>query len=633
MKYYLAFLLLVASSIAKSQVCTGALGDAIDGAGTNFGSGVNAKGDPLSTGITSYNYVSNSPDDGQYTIVKTTAGLNGGWLQNVTNHTPNNANGYMMVVNASRNQDTFFTSSVNNLCPNTVYEFSAYIINIIARAGSIRPNVKFTIENNGLEIKSFSTGDIAEGGANDWKKYGTIFTTPANVGNITLRMTNINPGGGGNDLALDDIEFRACGPLLATSIDGVRQNQTAICVGENKVFNLSVNPTDGYNNPVYQWQVLNGNTWENIANATTTNTIIPFTNAQVGRYQYRMLAAESGNISSSSCRVATDPFVIAVVSPPSPIISGVTSFCEGSAIRLSADGGFSYNWTGPNGFTSNQQNPTIPAANVAMSGTYTVNAANETGCIGSTSVYIKVLNAVVADGTTGMVSICEGGSVQLQASGGNSYQWSPSTGLSNPNITNPIATPTATTIYTATVSNETCSDQISITVNVRLSASADAGSDKSVLSGSGITLEGKISGDNVTYHWEPSDFLDDPTKLNPIAKPDRDITYKLVAQSDCNISEDEVTIKVIQEIKVPNTFTPNGDGINDTWTIKGLELIGNVKLKVFNRNGQTIYSYEAEQKPWDGKYQGKDVPVGTYYYTMALGAGYENRTGWLLITR
>ncbi|MBC7416783.1 MAG: hypothetical protein H7325_01330, partial [Pedobacter sp.] len=81
---------------SAQQVCSGSLGDPIAGAGTDFGRGSATFGQPISS--TTYRYVTGDmrhPDDGEYTLAKSTNGLNPGWLQNIKNHTPNDLDGYM----------------------------------------------------------------------------------------------------------------------------------------------------------------------------------------------------------------------------------------------------------------------------------------------------------------------------------------------------------------------------------------------------------------------------------------------------------------------------------------------------------------------------------------------------------
>nr|MBP8067829.1 hypothetical protein [Pedobacter sp.] len=287
----------------SAQVCTGDLGNPIAGAGTDFGTGINAFGSPLGS-ATNYTFVSGIPNDGSYTIVKSTANLNPGWHSTVFNHTPNDPNGYMMVVNASNTPGIFYQTTVTGLCPGVTYEFASYIINILRNPG-IKPNISFTIENDGIAFHTFSTGDIPEGSPNDWIKYGTIFKTPPNVGTITLKMTNQNPGGNGNDLALDDITFRPCGPKITPVIVSTSSSTATICEGKSASIDLSATVSAVYVNPVYQWQVNNGTGWTNLSlpNAQSTQVTVTFSNAVAGTYAYQLLVAEGGNINSPNCRI------------------------------------------------------------------------------------------------------------------------------------------------------------------------------------------------------------------------------------------------------------------------------------------------------------------------------------------
>lgn len=622
----------LAGNFAEAQTCSGTLGDPIAAAGTDFGRGNSTNGNELGAAVTTYTFVNGTPNDGQYTIIKTTNGLNPGWHQGIVNHTPNDPNGYMMVVNANFSQGTFYQNTVNDLCPNTTYEFSAWIINILNRSG-IKPNVKFIIENTvgttTTIIKEFDTGDILEGSGTDWKFYGTVFSTPASLGTIRLKMVNINPGGTGNDLAIDDINFRPCGPNITTSTNGA---STQLCAGESQAMRLFADVSTGYTTPTYQWQKEANNNWADIPSATALSLDI-VTNPAVGTYRYRLLVAEQGNIQSANCRIASNPIVITVHDLPNPIASNNANVCEGGEIKLSVDVGQSFSWIGPNGFSSTAQNPTIGNATLNNGGNYTVTVKSAFGCEASRTIAVSVLPAFTAIISASSADICEGNSTQLTASGGTTYTWLPVTGLSNPNIANPLVSPATTTTYTVTVGNGVCEDRRSITINVLKNPIADAGPDKKVLVGASVVLNGKATGSNVSYNWQPTDYLDDPTKLNPIATPPIDISYKLVVQNNCEITSDEVKVTVVQKIEIPNTFSPNGDNINDTWNIPVVELFPLAKLKIFNRAGGLIYNGTSTTAAWDGRYKGGDLPVGTYYYTLYLNDEYKIYSGWVLLTR
>ena len=83
----------------------------------------------------------------------------------------------------------------------------------------------------------------------------------------------------------------------------------------------------------------------------------------------------------------------------------------------------------------------------------------------------------------------------------------------------------------------------------------------------------------------------------------------------------------------PNAFTPNGDGVNDNWEIKHLDLYTNCTVEVLNRYGQKVYYSNGYPAPWNGKLNGVNLPVGTYYYIIKLGSAAKPVTGYLAIVR
>jgi gliding motility-associated-like protein len=88
-----------------------------------------------------------------------------------------------------------------------------------------------------------------------------------------------------------------------------------------------------------------------------------------------------------------------------------------------------------------------------------------------------------------------------------------------------------------------------------------------------------------------------------------------------------------QTLAIPNTFTPNGDGINDTWVIRSLENYPNCTVQVYNRWGEKLYSSVGYPVPWDGTYKGANLPVGTYYYIINLKNGVNAISGWVAIIK
>jgi gliding motility-associated-like protein len=132
----------------------------------------------------------------------------------------------------------------------------------------------------------------------------------------------------------------------------------------------------------------------------------------------------------------------------------------------------------------------------------------------------------------------------------------------------------------------------------------------------------------------PSTYLDDASKASPVCRPLNDITYVIqVISSDGCRANDDIFIKVIRDFVVPNTFTPNNDGINDYWTIDYLSLYPNQRVQVFNRYGQLVFESNNYRLPWDGTYKGKPLPAGTYYYIIELGGQRKPKTGYVTIVK
>lgn len=169
--------------------------------------------------------------------------------------------------------------------------------------------------------------------------------------------------------------------------------------------------------------------------------------------------------------------------------------------------------------------------------------------------------------------------------------------------------------YVFTASNG-CSDSFSKDILVMPTPTVSAGRDTVILEGGSVKLEGIASGSNLTYKWLPSIGLSSDDVLDPVANPVNDVTYILTVKSDQGcVSMDEIKVKVLKAPIVPNAFSPNGDGVNDSWNIKYLESYANATVTVFSRYGSIIYySAKGYSQPWTGQANGSDLPMGTYYY-------------------
>ncbi len=644
LKLFLPAIIIIAfTSQTYAQICTGSLGDPV--INQDFGSGANP-GPQLAPGVTDMTYLAAScPNDGQYTIANSTGVcFSDTWHVLTQDHT-GNPNGYMMIINASVQPSIFFNQQTlaGELCPNTTYEFAAWITNLdlpsTCGGTAILPNITFSIETTGgTVLQTYNTGDIPTTNNVTWTQYGTFFTTPANSSEaIIVKMTNNAPGGCGNDFALDDITFRACGPIIQSgfgSINGTPQKE--LCQGSNAVYTLKTTVV-GDNNPVYQWQSnINGNGWTDMAGNTADSVTIPFSNAVTGVYQYRLGIANGSNITSVQCRVYSPPLTVNV--NPLPVVMTIApqTVCEGNTLQLTASGGAGYIWSGPN-IANTTQNPLIiNNISLANSGAYSVIAVSDSGCAGAPVKTLVSVMPKIAPAISNNVAVCAGVPTQLTASGGLYYKWTPSIGLNNDSISNPVATPLKTTTYTVDVSNGACSDSTkSVTVTVNQDPVADAGGNKVIFEGQSVKLNGSVKGDEITsYSWTPTTSLDDPASLTPIASPTDNITYTLTAVSqNCGISTSSVFVRVYKKITIPNAFSPNNDGINDYWDIDALITYPESSIMVFDRYGQKVFQSIGYPKPWDGTYNGSPLPQGTYYYIIDLKNNTPKLAGWVLIVR
>lgn len=639
----LLFILLISlCNPSAAQLCNGSLGDPV--VNIDFGSGTSEFGKPLSTAVTSYTFVNDiGPSDGNYTIAKiSSSGAGDSWHQ-TGDHT-GNTNGYFMIVNASADPGDFYTETIHGLCGSTTYEIASWIINLnkpnsICGPSLIKPNVTFIITKlDGTVIKEIDTDDIAPTESPLWKQYGAYFVTQPNVHDVIIRVRNNASGGCGNDLALDDITFRPCGRLMSTYIEGgngaLQQN---ICQGTAATIKLKTLVSSGGDDPAYQWQSSSddGFTWQDIAGATKADyTINITTTTPAGNWKYRLSIAEAGNIGSTSCRTTSNSIAVYVNPKPVVTVTGTTPLCTGERLLIQASGNstFTVQWKGPANLTTSGTAVTIDSATEANSGKYYASVTSDKGCSITDSGFIATVNPIPQAGAGVAQNICDGTTTRLAGTGGGTYWWTPAGTLSNPTINNPVASPHTTTTYKLTVTNTYgCTDTDSVTITVKELATANAGTDLSVVYGKPVQLSGAYTGNDVTWYWTPEGLLTDAASLTPWAILEDDTTFILHVISACGNATDDVHVKVIKTVVIPNAFSPNGDGIHDTWVIQFIERFPGAEVSVFSRYGMRVFNSKGYAQAWNGTWNNKKVPAGTYYYLIDLKDGSARLSGTLLI--
>ncbi|HVU56214.1 MAG TPA: LamG-like jellyroll fold domain-containing protein [Puia sp.] len=448
------------------SLCTGTLGDPI--IDVDFGSG-NGNSPPLETAVpgassvnliyvpVSGNPAQPTPLDGQYTITNNVPS-NANWLMGGTDHT-GNANGYMLFENASETPGEFFRQKVSNLCGGGTYEFAAWIANAdnLSLFTAILPDLTFIVqEEDGTVLNTYNSGPVPQSTIWTWQQYGFFFTLPTSVNTVIIRIVNNNPGGTaqpGNDFAIDDITFRACGPQTTASFSAITAvSQSSICEGGNKTLYGTVSA--GYSNTKYLWQVSadKGKTWADLPNSNNPQfqVIAPVTGASID-YYYRMLAADGNNIQSSNCRIASNAIILTATALPDADFSFVQDGCNPLQVALSATSlsGATYIWN-IEGADLSPATPGSPDLSYVFLGfgdyPITINISDG-ACSNSITktLPIKVIPAETIH--TGDTTICNGSRVPLSTATSLDFCWSPTTYLDNPAAANPVATPSVTTKY------------------------------------------------------------------------------------------------------------------------------------------------------------------------------------------
>jgi gliding motility-associated-like protein len=355
-------------------------------------------------------------------------------------------------------------------------------------------------------------------------------------------------------------------------------------------------------------------------------------------YSYLWNNAQTGSAITSLCagtytvtvtdkNACTSTQAITIIEP-SPLdvnLSVIDAQCVQSAdgsIDATVTGGtltYTYNWSGPPPFTSSNED--ISGLNP---GAYTLTVTDANNCqkIVSDSVKttVEIFVSVMNDTT-----ICEGADTLTlygSASGttGLSLSWSiNSTVISNTATTviNPLI---GTNNYVFEAAKGVCKSSDTVTVTVEITPSANAGSDSEVLKEICSTIGGNPTGPaGYIFTWSPVNGLDNPNVANPFACPKQTTTYYVTVTSPTGcIGIDSVTITVLPEVVINSGFSPNGDGINDGWYIDFANEFPDIVVDIYNRWGQQLFHSVGYQTPWDGKYNGEDLPVGTYYYVILL---------------
>lgn len=601
------------------------------------------------------------PNDGFYTITNNTQNWGSfaaaSWIK-TRNNSPD-PYGYFMVVNASIQPGLFYLDTVD-VCGNTNYLFTADVISMnlpSGGAGFIRPNISFLVNGNPV----YESGNVPIDG--QWHTYGFSFRTDPGASRIVLALRNNAPGGNGNDLGLDNISFRPCGPKIDV-LDTVLYRRDSIAILKTRIQDAV------YQDPRVQWQVSNndGLSWQDVPGAM--DTILVVRKPKHGN-RYRVLVGDGlSQLAMPSCRVNSkdilvredatrDTFHVAIcpggaylaygksLTEPGEYefffpsnyqgdrvvtyivriedlsdfeILGSNQICRGDTITLRAGAFGSIAWS---------TGEVTESIRITRPGAYSVFVTSIHGCSAADTLVVEeVVLEMELDVTAPTCYNDKDGAIRARAYTGGKppyrFGLAGGVGSSLPEIQGLGAG----RVLFRMQDTGGCKLDVPVVLNNPSPFELDTiGSNLSILLGERIALQANSDQLILQYAWKPESAVTCPDCPAPIVSPDSSMTYTLVATNvrGC-LAQKVIRVQVIpvRNVYAPTAFSPNGDGTNDAFSLyfgRGVVEVGSIQI--FNRGGGMVF--EAENAPpnadalsWDGTLGGQPLPSGLYVWVALL---------------
>ena len=324
-------------------------------------------------------------------------------------------------------------------------------------------------------------------------------------------------------------------------------------------------------------------------------------------------------------RIVVNPKITSAFTYSIGACNNNVQFTDGSFVAPT-----NWQWNFGDGNGSGNQNP---LHFYGTAGTYTTTLISSNGFeCKDTVVQTISLPAFPPIAVSSFTTKCEADTVQLNASGGDYYLWTPSATLSNPNIPNPFAFPTISTIYTVTIGNitgtDTCKSLLTTTVNINQVAyntsSITVSANPIVLGQSAVvTLNGFALTGSVTV--VPATNVSVQSNTTIIITPTKpgEYTIYFTEPSGCIHILKTIYVEIVADectealIYLPTGFTPNGDGVNDMLFVRS-NFLSEIYLTIYDRWGEKVFETNDLKIGWDGRYKGKQLDQGVYGYYLTF---------------
>ncbi len=297
------------------------------------------------------------------------------------------------------------------------------------------------------------------------------------------------------------------------------------------------------------------------------------------------------------------------------------AICIGDTVQLSGVPGEGPSRWIPNTFINNQDSVNAfvwPPVTTE----YIIRTETSFGCPGIDTMVVVVNSLPTIDAGLD-TAFCIGDSVQLQASGGIGYVWTPDEFINDPLLANPTVFPPVPTTYIVEgVDINGCVQTDTIQVSLYSLPDVDAGPDVLIdLVKDEVALLNGLAPTAVSWLWTPPTGLTDPTIPNPTGQPEETTTYILtvIDNNGCqNTDTLEIEVKNEYTIIIPDGFTPNSDGLNDVFHVVIIGLIEVQDISIYNRWGELVFQTKERNGGWDGTYRGIPQEIATYVVVVRI---------------
>ncbi len=329
--------------------------------------------------------------------------------------------------------------------------------------------------------------------------------------------------------------------------------------------------------------------------------------------------------------------VTVTATPAAPTVVSPVKYCQADvAVPLTAIGTNIIYYTTLTGGVGSTTAPTPSTVNAGTTNYYVTQSTSGVVCESPRALLAVIVNPKpIAPTVVSPIPYCQNvNAIALTATGatGNTFLWYNAPASGTGTATAPIpstASVGSTTYYVSQLTSALCEGpRTPITVNISPALTVSAGNDTIMARGNSVQLNGSSTGvvlPNVpVYLWTSNILplsLSSATIPKPIANPIFTTKYTLKVTDPtglCPSVSDDMILTVVQScINVRNAFTPNGDGINDKWFVYDQNFClanpGGCKVNVFNRYGSKVFESKDYANTWEGTYNGKPLPDGTYY--------------------